>query len=374
MAATAISPRAVDEERPESPSIPERSRGFEHAAAAWEEAHAACPALQREGDFLFAGRRVRIRVVGPALYDALTRPFSHLRTTSPGAKPLSLAIDVWDERESRVAYPPTGELREPETAWPSPPGVLASSAASRYIRYDCPAWVTWLDRGARRIIGWRSSADRVSMHERTRPLPFLLPVWYTDHRIETVHAGLVARDGRGILFCGSGGAGKSTCSLACLAAGFDFLSDDHVGLEERADGTLVGHSMFASTRVEPDHLLRFVPLAPHAVRSRDPVDTKSLLFPAEIFPERVIPFAPIRAIALPTITGNPSPTVRRATRAEALRAMAPSSLIQMPFGNTKRRFAVLARLAEQVPAFWLELGPDLDEIPRQAESLLSSIA
>ncbi|MDQ6888010.1 MAG: hypothetical protein M3068_12045 [Gemmatimonadota bacterium] len=372
MSATAIAARDAAAQPAPSPA-PERSRGLEHAAAAWEQALVARPELVRESAFLFGGRRVRMRVVGPALAHALTRPFSHLRTTSRSAQPLALSIDVWDERESGVPYPSSGDISDPESVWPSPPGALAASVTSRFIRYDCPAWVTWLDRAARRIIGWRSCADRLSMNERTRPLPFLLPVWYADQGIETVHAGLVAGDGRGILFCGSGGAGKSTCSLACLSSGLDFLSDDHVGLEEREDGTIVGHSMFASTRVEPDHLLRFSRLAPHAIRSRDPVDTKSLLFPAEIFAERVKPSVPIRVIALPRITSEPSSAVRRATRSEALRAIAPSSLIQMPFGNTKRRFAALAHLAERVPAYWLELGPDLDEIPRRAESLLRAL-
>jgi hypothetical protein len=41
-----------------------------------------------------------------------------------------------------------------------------------------------------------------------------------------VHAGCVARNGRGVLLCGESGAGKSSLSYACARAGWTFVSDD----------------------------------------------------------------------------------------------------------------------------------------------------
>jgi hypothetical protein len=41
-----------------------------------------------------------------------------------------------------------------------------------------------------------------------------------------VHAGCVARNGRGVLLCGDSGAGKSSLSYACARAGWTFVSDD----------------------------------------------------------------------------------------------------------------------------------------------------
>ena len=252
--------------------------------------------------------------------------------------------------------------------------MLALSAATRYVRYDCTAWVTWLDRGARRIVGWRANADRLSMHERTRPLPFLLPVWYADQGVQVIHAGLVARDGCGVLFCGANGAGKSTSSLACLCAGLDFLSDDHVGLEARRDGSFVGHSVFASTRLEPDHLVRFPELVPHAIPSPEWYETKSLILVAEAFPERVIPSVPIRAIVLPVLGEGQRSSATPIGRAAALRALAPSTLMQMPFGATADRFAELARLTAAVPAFRLDLGRDVRGIAPAVHEVLDRLA
>lgn len=362
-------------------SVPpgERSVAYERARAACDEAMTARPELVVERHFAFAGRRVRFRVAGLELAEHLMRPFMHLHCAAENgafaSDPTLLTVDVWDERAVHVPYP-SADDREPfETRRPTGHGLLALSAATRFVRYECTAWVTWYDRAARRIIGWRASADRLSMHERTRPLPFLLPVWYADQGIQVIHAGLVARDNRGVLFCGANGAGKSTSSLACMCAGLDFLSDDHVGLEATSDGAFIGHSVFASTRLEPDHLERFPELVSHAISSPEWFETKSLILVAEAMPERVRASVPIRAIALPFLTDTGRPQVMPIGRAAALRALAPSTLMQMPFGATADRFAELAQLTASVPAFRLELGrDDVSGIAPRVREILDRLA
>jgi hypothetical protein len=41
-----------------------------------------------------------------------------------------------------------------------------------------------------------------------------------------IHAGCVARDGRGVLLCGDSGAGKSSLSYACARSGWTYVTDD----------------------------------------------------------------------------------------------------------------------------------------------------
>ena len=41
-----------------------------------------------------------------------------------------------------------------------------------------------------------------------------------------IHAGCVARHGKGLLLCGKSGAGKSTLSFACARAGWTYVADD----------------------------------------------------------------------------------------------------------------------------------------------------
>ena len=55
-------------------------------------------------------------------------------------------------------------------------------------------------------------------------------------------------------------------------------------------------------------------------------------------------------------------------------ALAPSSLLVGERSHAMEGFNKLARLVQQVPCYWLELGEALDEIPGVLEGLLSEVA
>lgn len=67
-----------------------------------------------------------------------------------------------------------------------------------------------------------------------------------------VHAGCVARNGRGVLLCGDSGAGKSSLSYACARAGWTFVSDDASFFLNSGRGRLVTGNC---------HQIRFRPTA-----------------------------------------------------------------------------------------------------------------
>ncbi len=54
-----------------------------------------------------------------------------------------------------------------------------------------------------------------------------------------VHAACVALKGRGVLFCGDSGAGKTSLSWACAQAGWDFLADDTAHMLHGQAGRMV---------------------------------------------------------------------------------------------------------------------------------------
>jgi len=67
-----------------------------------------------------------------------------------------------------------------------------------------------------------------------------------DYRYITIlHAGCVARNGRGILLCGDAGAGKSCLAYACMKRGWTLLSDDFSALlrEPQCPSTVIGRPM-----------------------------------------------------------------------------------------------------------------------------------
>jgi hypothetical protein len=75
------------------------------------------------------------------------------------------------------------------------------------------------------------------------------------------HAGLVEREGRGVLLCGDGGMGKSSIALGCARRGWTYLSDDACYLlRERAPERIVlGHPH--RVRLKPDAPRLFPELA-----------------------------------------------------------------------------------------------------------------
>jgi hypothetical protein len=174
-----------------------------------------------------------------------------------------------------------------------------------------------------------------------------------------------------VLLAGPGGSGKSTSAVMCAYAGFDYLSDDLFGLEFSSESHFVGHSLYNSTFMEPDHLKRFSDLENRAIRGQYSFEKKLLVLLSQIASVRFTRSCEIHSIVLPRVLHRPTCVLRRASKGETLRALAPSSLLVGERSYGMEGFEKLARLVEQVPCYWLDLSGALDEIPRVLERLLS---
>jgi hypothetical protein len=305
-------------------------------------------------------------VTGKALADALLRPFRHLFGPPAGAPP-QLVVELWDGAETGVAC----DLADPRLV-PTGQTTTVASTDGRWVLYLHGQTLTCLDRQAQHLVGWIGDTASLGLYELGRPLHAPLLLWHRDRGVHALHAGLVSEEGRGVLLAGEGGSGKTTSALACLLAGFQFLSDDYVGLERRSDGSHFGHSLYASTHLEPGHLQHFPDLAPHAIPARLPHEDKSLVLLSPLFPNQLARCTRIDLLLLPRVTGVPEPTVRPASKGQALLRLAPSSLLMLPHA-TGAAFGRLADLVEQVPRYWLELGGDIRLIPPRIRELLSRI-
>jgi len=62
-------------------------------------------------------------------------------------------------------------------------------------------------------------------------------LWQTH--LTSIHAGCVARNGRGILLCGESGAGKSCLSYACARRGWEFITEESSALLRRSKDRIV---------------------------------------------------------------------------------------------------------------------------------------
>ena len=186
-----------------------------------------------------------------------------------------------------------------------------------------------------------------------------------------MHAGFIERENDGIVLGGPGGSGKSTTSLVCMRAGWSYLADDYVALERDEAGGFMGYGLYNSAHLEPQQLLRFPSLVPGAIHGRLAREDKSLVLLSEITGAALSGRAKVRVVALPRVVNSERTTVRRASKGEALLRLAPSSLLLLPYsGLGHAGFQALSELVEAVPAYWLELGRDLEQLPAAVGGLL----
>jgi hypothetical protein len=336
-------------------------------AAAFQEAARTHAASMSTPYYSFAGRLARVTVVGRGLARALERPFAHLERREHSEVAPQLHIELWEEASTGV-----GCVDCAVPASPTGHAIANASADGRFVVYSHVHTRVALDRARNHVVGWVSAAEDLTVYEQARPLAGPLLLWLSDHGVQAAHAGLVARDGRGILCGGPSGSGKSTVALVCAQAGFDYLADDHVGLEANGNGAFLGHALFGSANLEPSHLLRLPRLARHAIPARLAGEDKSLLLLSNLLPSRLPPTVSIAAVVLPRVVSSSATTLRPASKLESALRLAPSSMFILPHARGVRAgFDQLARLAQSVPSYWLDLGPDLDEIPKRMDEILT---
>lgn len=335
---------------------------------AFNQAAALNPSAVSEHHLRIAGLAVHLRTVGVRLAAEMTPPWAPFESSDAGSEP-DLTIDIWDQDETGVAGAQAGK-DDDQTRY----SVLSAHSDDRYIAEERKGRMIWLDREVGHIVGFTGPADRLNIDERGRPFQRMLAILLNDKGIQPVHAGLVAWQGQGILITGMSGAGKSTSSIACLNSGFGYLGDDFVGLEPKSDGTFTGHGIYASCLVKPDHLKRFPALAPHQHAANRSHEDKSVIYLSELYPGQMEIDVTIRAIVLPRVVGTGENTFRPATKGEALRALAPSSVIMFVAGPSARSIDKLAALIQAVPCYALELGSNVDDIPETVRQIAAAAA
>ena len=322
----------------------------------------------RERYYRVAGRVVRVRIAGEALADELERSVRHLRIESTTETPI-LSVDAWHAVETGIDLPSTGldsSLGEY--------GIMTASDDRRFVAEQRPHGMTWLDRHAGRAIACVTSVKRLHLDERARPFHRTLSLCLADEGVQFIHAGLTTWQGRGALFTGMGGSGKSTTSICCLLGGLGYLGDDFIGLEQVADGAVRGHSLYGAALINLSHMRRFPALAAASVPGNHAHEEKSIAWLGNVAGARFESSTTIDAIVLPKVRlESDDTTYERALPRESLLALAPSSVLYLPAARP-RAMDRLGALVESVPSFRLLLGRDVSRIAERVKELLSSLS
>jgi hypothetical protein len=318
--------------------------------------------------FRIAGRGVELRFAGGALIERVAPALEHLATPAPGAAPApgtrDLTVSLWDSESTGSEVPPPPWL---PAAYAARGDVLGFGTDRLKVAYSLGAGtLSALDLEARSAFYWVRAAAAIPPWEFAAPLRPLLGWWAPTFGGQLVHAAAVGLDGRGLLIAAAGGSGKSTTALACLDAGLLFAGDDYV-LVTGGEAPAV-HSLFSTAKVEPARLAESFPALAAAAAGTDSLQRlKSILVLGERCRSRLAPSLALRGVLVPRIARRTA--LRPASPVEALKALAPTTVLQLP-GAGPEALAAMAAIVRAVPRHVLERGPDLAEVVAAIRGLL----
>jgi hypothetical protein len=311
-----------------------------------------------------AGRPIRVRFAGQAVAAKLLPALAHLRI-DPVEIP-ALTVRVWDSESTASAAPaPSWDLDDFREY-----GVIRGFFGDGLF--------TVFEWGSRSLnvvnserdeaFYWVRNSDSLGLPERGAPLRTLFNLWLAGQDVQLVHGGAVGHPDGCVLLVGRSGAGKTSTALSCLDSDLGHIGEDYC-LVSQGDPPTVA-SLYSSAKVDADGLPR-LPTAEDLVASM-PIKEgdKALLDIHAHLPQKMMRGAPLKAVAIPRITGLRETTVEPSSAGAALAAVAPSTMLQLP-GNGAPAMRLLSSVVQSVPCLYLNVGTDPALIPPAIERILS---
>jgi len=346
-----------------SPYVTTEDAGV-YLRAAIARAHQQAKNLDRLFHFTLPGLQLTVRSFEGAVAEGVERNL----LDQPGVP----GVPAVDELEVVVAH--AGLLGMPACArWGhqvySPhrlDRVLAAEGLRGSYNGDSGHWYAY-DLRAGVAVELLPAADGYPPWEPGAPLRPILHWYYAQRDLRLAHGGTLGLDGVGTLLVGAGGSGKSGTVLAGVLYGLDTVGDDYVLLDRGTPAR--AYPLYAPLRQDPAgferlELERFIP--------RDRAlnwQGKHQFSIAELGGRSFAPHLEIKSLLLPRLAKRSRTRIRPASRADGMRALAMSSIGQMP-GERESGFRFFGDVARRLPCFHLEVGEVPEEIAARVERFL----
>ncbi|MGX8010677.1 serine kinase [Mesorhizobium sp. ORM8.1] len=300
------------------------------------------------------GMEITVHLGQGMLADAIGPAFVETRGDRSGARQLSIFI----------GHPGIGELPEPAhwgDAHFTEHGFareLAEAGLRGHHFHDLDFWQFY---DPEHLIGVQlmRSAEAFPPWEPGSPLRAFLHWEYAARGMRLAHAGTLGLDGKGVLLAGAGGAGKSGTVVAGLLHGLDSVGDDYVLVD--LEGDVSARPLFSTLKQDPRGFARL------GLKNRLGIDGPlnwqgKHTFHIEAVAPRPIPASlDIFALMVPHIGGGETSSIVPMSRRDAMIALAPSGIAQMP-GERESGFRFFSDLTRLLPCHQLSLGRDPVEI------------
>ena len=326
--------------------------------------------------YRIGGHDVCVRTIPEQDARRLRPALRHLAIPEATASVTVLTISAWNGATPSAPPVLADLLRRLRTDWRlecGPRGeVLELHASGISAIYNAgPNVLTVVDFERNR--GWllKLDDDTFPYWEVGSPFRFLLHEWFAARGLQYVHAAAVGTEKGGLLLVGKGGSGKSTAALLCASAGMQYAGDDYCLIDP---ARAWAHSLYNTGKLKGSEDYARLPELKGLSTNPDSFerggDGKGVYFLDEIWPDRVVAGMPLRAIVVPRITGQTATRIEPCSAFDALVAMLPSTVAQLPAATNEDCDRMVA-LAEKLPAYLLHLGTDTRGISAALTTLLN---
>ena len=326
--------------------------------------------------YRIGGHDVCVRTIPEQNSRRLRPALVHLAIPEATASAAGLTISAWNGATPSAPPMLADLLRRLRTDWRlecGPRGeVLELHASGISAIYNAgPNVLTVVDFDQNR--GWllKLDDDTFPYWEVGSPFRFLLHEWFAARGLQYVHGAAVGTEKGGVLLVGKGGSGKSTTALLCASAGMQYAGDDYCLIDP---ARAWAHSLYNTGKLKGSEDYARLPELKGLSTNPDSFerggDGKGVYFLDEIWPDRVVADMPLRAIVVPRITGQTATRIEPCSAFDALVAMLPSTVAQLPAATNEDCDRMVA-LAEKLPAYLLHLGTDTRGISAALTTLLN---
>ncbi len=304
---------------------------------------AAAPAPV-ERFYSLAGYTIRLLFPGAESISLLTPALEHLEVA---ASPFfDLTICVWDSASTHVAMVPPPWTQDEYLSRGAIRGF--DDGACRVAFHVGSSVLSVLNLEKKTGLFWTRDFSHLPFWEKGAPFLTILHWWLAEKKVQLVHAAAVGTEKGGVLLVGKGGSGKSTTALSSLLSGCLYVSDDYSAISLNRPYTV--HSLYNTGKCDAMSLERLPALIPLVKEFPADPKEKSLLFLHRHFPHSVVSSLPIRAIVIPKLGSGDPGSFSRVPAAEALMALAPSTLFQLADAGGEA-FRSLAKVVKELPCF-----------------------
>lgn len=295
-----------------------------------------------------AGMAIEVLADDPALAEIY---FTRLASGSAQSGPPPDRLYILSSAISAIPAPRWSDATFPAKTFQA----VAARANLRAAYPLFPRFWQFLD--ASRRIGVQLAPNRAGLPKWDAAAPLRRHLhWLMEQRGgRLAHAATLGLRGRGLLIPGKGGSGKSSTTLAGLAAGLSTAGDDYVAITGGAPP--VARLLYRIVKQDRDGLGRIPALATRFSGRAANWQAKIEFNPEEIFPAAFAETLSLAAVMLPRIAHAVRPSIAPIAPSTAMLSLMSTNLHQH-IGERESGMAFFAGVLRRLPCFRIDLADD----------------